>query len=150
MRIAEIMTPYVRTVSPATSAGDAWEQMKREGVHHLIVMDGSALAGVISDRDEGGARGAAVRAQANVGDLMTRTVIGVSPDTTVQRAANMMRGRTIGCLPVVSRGRLVGMVTISDLLEFVGSGHARRAQAERRGLHHRVPHRKRKSGSPAW
>jgi CBS domain-containing protein len=54
-------------------------------------------------------------------------------------------------VPVVDRGRLVGILTVSDLLELLGRGGDRPARPERHGLHHRVPHRKQKGGAvSAW
>ena len=48
---------------------------------------------------------------------MTPYVVTVKPDTSVYRAANLMRGQSIGSLIVVDRGRAVGIVTVADLLE---------------------------------
>ena len=48
---------------------------------------------------------------------MTPYVVTVKPDTSVYRAANPMRGQSIGSLIVVDRGRAVGIVTVADLLE---------------------------------
>jgi CBS domain-containing protein len=59
--------------------------------------------------------------------------ICVDPRTPVRRAANLLRGRSIGCLPVVDSGQLIGIVTISDVLELVGRG-------ARRGPSGRVDH----------
>ena len=81
---------------------------------------------------------------------MTTSVVAVDRNTTVRRAANLMRGRTIGCLPVVERGRLVGILTVSDLLELLGRGVDRPASPTRRVLHHRAPHRKQRGSSRAW
>lgn len=51
---------------------------------------------------------------------MVREVATASPETTIRQAANMLRGRTIGCLPVVEDSKLVGIVTVTDLLDLVG------------------------------
>ena len=53
---------------------------------------------------------------------MTAPAVTVEPTTTVRQAANVMRGRSIGCLVVVESGRAIGIVTVSDLLELVGRG----------------------------
>jgi acetoin utilization protein AcuB len=100
------------------------------------------VTGVLSDRDAGGRSGAGMRARSRVAELMTTSVVTVGPEETIRRSANLMRGRTIGCLPVVEGTRLVGIVTVSDLLQLLGRGVARPARPSRRGLHHRVPHRK--------
>ena len=150
MRVAEIMTEGVQTVQATMAASEAWELMRRKRIRHLVVMDGAEVQGVLSDRDAGGRSGANVRVQHTVGDLMTTAAVTVPPDATVRRAANLMRGRTIGCLPVIDRKRLVGIVTVSDLLDLLGRGTDRPMQAQRRGLHHRVPHRKSHGGFGVW
>ena len=150
MRVAEIMTKGVQTIAPETAAVDAWELMRRKGIHHLVVMADSRVAGVLSERDAGGRRGAALRAGSRVRDLMSTAVVAVDPQTTVRRAANLMRGRTIGCVPVVEGRRLVGIVTASDLLQLLGRGIDRPARASRPALHHRVPHRKGAGGFGMW
>lgn len=120
MRLADIMSTEVKTMVPTASAQDAWQEMRRLGIHHLVIMTGGKVAGVISDRDLGGARGRAVRDGKTVAQLMTRGVVTAAPDVTVRRAANLLRGRSIGSLPVIERGRLRGLVTIADLLDVIG------------------------------
>ncbi len=51
-----------------------------------------------------------------VGELMHRDVVTATPETTVARAAATMRKRRVGCLPVLSRGKLVGIVTTYEML----------------------------------
>jgi CBS domain-containing protein len=125
--------------------------MRLNRIHHLVVTNGKRVVGVVSDRDAGGRRGAAVRANSTVADLMTAPAVTVEPATTVRQAANLMRGRSIGCLVVVESGRARGIVTVSDLLELVGRGLDRgTSTASRRTLAHRVPHRKSKGVVAAW
>jgi acetoin utilization protein AcuB len=149
MRVAEVMTKNVKTVPPAMAATEAYELMRRGRIHHLVAMTGSEVAGVLSDRDLGRVT-ASLRADSSVEDLMTTSVVTAAPTTTVRQIANMMRGRTIGCVPVVDGKRLVGIVTVSDLLELLGRGIDRPAKPARRGLNHRVPHRKGKSDFGVW
>jgi acetoin utilization protein AcuB len=124
--------------------------MRRKRIRHLVVVANGDVLGVLSERDAGGKRGSSLRAQLTVADLMTAQVTTIPPDATVRKAANLMRGRTIGCLPVLDGRKLVGIVTASDLLELVGRGHARPQQAERRNLHHRVGHRKAHGAFGVW
>jgi CBS domain-containing protein len=82
---------------------------------------------------------------------MTAPAVTVEPTMTVRQAANVMRGRSIGCLVVVESGHAIGIVTISDLLELVGRGLDRGAvTTSRRTLNHRAPHRKSKGVVAAW
>lgn len=151
MRAAEIMTTGVQTVAPELAANEAWELMQRRRIHHLVVKDGQAVIGILSDRDVGGRVGGALRARSLVADLMTTRVVTTQPDATVRQIANLMRGRTIGCLPVLKGGRVVGIVTASDLLTLLGRGIDRPAAAARRPtVKFRRPHRKHRPAGGAW
>lgn len=151
MRVADIMTPHVQTVPPEMPAAEAWELMRRARIHHLVVVaEGTNVQGVLSDRDAGGRRGEAIREGVAVQDLMTRHPVTIAPHDTIRRVSNLMRGRTIGCLPVLDGKKLVGIVTLTDLLTILGRGIDRPAQPERRGLHHRVPHRKGHGAFGVW
>ena len=153
MRVQDVMTSGVETISPTKSSEDAWNLMRQEHIHHLVVMEGRRVVGVLSARDCGGRAGAAIRQSRTVADLMTSPALTVSPETTVQRAANMMRGQSIGCLVVTVSNRALGIVTVSDLLELVGRGTASRTTSGSRPrptLHHRAPHRKRHRSTGAW
>lgn len=122
MRVQDVMTEGVQTVSPGTPADDAWNLMRAKRIHHLVVTEGRRVVGVLSDRDAGGLRGPSVRRNRTVGELMTGHVVTVLPTTPVRKAANLMRGRSIGCLVVTNATRIVGIVTVSDLLELLGRG----------------------------
>ncbi|HET9451954.1 MAG TPA: CBS domain-containing protein, partial [Aggregicoccus sp.] len=122
MRLMEIMTTDVQTVRPEISADQALQQMHTHDIHHLVVMDGSRVLGVLSERDLGGPRGTALRRGRSVAELMTIQPLTASPTTTVRQAANLLRARSIGCLPVLDAGRLVGIVTLTDMLELLGRG----------------------------
>jgi CBS domain-containing protein len=52
-------------------------------------------------------------------DVMKKKVITVGPDTKIKEAAHLMAGKKIGCVPVVSDGVLVGLVTTTDILRYV-------------------------------
>jgi CBS domain-containing protein len=82
---------------------------------------------------------------------MTRRVVTVPPATTLRKAANLMRGRSIGCLVVADRDRIVGIVTVADLLDLIGRGVERPvASARRWTLKHRTPHVKRHRAAGVW
>jgi len=73
-----------------------------------------------------------------VEDHMSRRVVTASPEMALRKAANLMRGRSIGCLPVLAEGQLVGIVTTTDLLELIGRGTERpRTNSKRRRLEER-------------
>lgn len=151
MRAQEVMTKGVVTVAPGTAATDAWQLMQRRQIHHLIVRDMSGFVGVLSDRDLGGRQAPSVTAGRSVADLMTPRVVTVDATATVKKIANVMRGRSIGCVVVTDGGRAVGLITVSDLLELVGRGAERPIPTTtRHGLHYRTPHRRKRLPSGVW
>src|SRR5262245_16449672 len=109
--------------------------MQERGIHHLVVTQDGKAVGILSARDLSGPRGVALRWAGTVGELMATRIVIARPETTVREAANLLRGRAIGCLPVVSGERIVGIVTITDLLEMIGRGAQKGvARKERRTL----------------
>jgi acetoin utilization protein AcuB len=151
MRVQDVMTEHVQTISPSSAAEDAWELMRRHDFHHVVVTRGSRVVGVLSHRDAGGRQGASVRRGRTVEELMTTSVVTVEPTATVRKAANLMRGHSIGCVVVSNQGRVVGIVTVADLLDLLGRGVDRPAPPDTRvTLRHRTPHRKRSSATGMW
>ena len=125
MRVGDTMSDVVRSVAPTEAATVAWEQMHVHGIHHLVVLDGRAVVGTVSAADLGGRHGDEVRTGRAVRELMSTEVVAATPATTVREAANLMRGHAVECLPVVSGGRLLGVLTASDIVELVGRGSER-------------------------
>lgn len=151
MRVQDVMTEAVEKIAPGAAAEDAWQVMRLHGIHHLVVAEGARIVGVLSDRDAGGRAGTSVRKGRTVADLMTERVVTVPPTTPIRKAANLMRGRSIGCLVVSNRGRVAGIVTVSDLLALLGRGEERpTTPAKRWTLKHRAPHRKRSTSAGVW
>ena len=140
MRVHEVMTGAVKTVSAGESAENARQRMKTNGIHHLVATRGAEVVGVVSARDLD-ALGSFRQVQ-TVGDVMASPVVTGTPEMTIRQAANLLRGRTIGCLPVVDGGKLVGILTITDLLEMLGRGIDRPAAGERRVMKGRGPRRR--------
>ncbi len=136
MQLKEVMSTRIETASPAESAAAAMARMRQSRIRHLVVRDGRRVVGVLSDRDvENLGSMADVE---TVEDHMSRRVVTASPEMTLRKAANLMRGRSIGCLPVFSEGKLVGIVTTTDLLELIGRGTERpRTNSKRRHLEER-------------
>ncbi len=122
MRIQELMSSEIAEVAPEVTAIDARALMRARRIRHLVVRRGPRIVGVVSDRDLGGPRGRS--SDASVESLMASRVVTIAPEATLREAANLLRGHVIGCLPVVVDGRLVGIVTISDVLDALGRGKA--------------------------
>jgi CBS domain-containing protein len=101
-------------------------------IRHIPVLANGRLVGILSDRDLIGAtanhifglkqksKSALLKAVA-IRDVMKKKVITVSPDTEIKDAARLMAERKIGCVPVVSSGALIGLVTTTDILKYVES-----------------------------
>ena len=120
MRVYEVMSKAVETVKPAVHASEAKTRMRQKQIHHLVVTQGSALAGIVSDRDLGGPKLPKTLGKWTVEDLMTSPVITVTTRTPIRRAAALMKGRSIGSLVVTSaNGKVAGIVTVSDLLDLI-------------------------------
>ncbi|HSE00285.1 MAG TPA: CBS domain-containing protein [Burkholderiales bacterium] len=132
MRLKDIMTDRVVTIGPDEPADAAWSRMQRDRIRHLVVVEGRRLVGVISERDLGGPAGGNVRRGRYVRDLMAQNVATADPDTTLREAANLMRGRLIGSLPVLRKGRVAGIVTATDVLDALGRGFTRPVSAATR------------------
>ena len=122
MRLEEIMTASVHSIEPDVDIAVAKDRMKKLGIRHLVVMRGPEIVGIVSDRDVRRGRLRISDDPWTVGDVMTPQVIVGSPEMTVRRAATLMRGRVVGCLPVVDGKRLVGIVTTADLLDLIAHG----------------------------
>lgn len=137
MQLREIMSAGVVTVQPEASARAAWTRMKRRGIRHLVVTEDASVIGVLSERDLGGPDGSGTRMGRTVGDLMTLGVISATPETTLAEAADLMRARLIGCLPVLGDGQLAGIVTATDVLDELG--RESRSQPGKRGSRQRAP-----------
>lgn len=137
MRIQDVMTRRVETIMPEESVDAARRRMRAARIRHLVVMHGRKLVGVVSDRDLGLELGERVE------DVMTRHAVSATGDMTIRKAANLLRGRTVGCLPVLESGKLVGIVTTTDLLERIGRGAERPvSKGKRWTLKGRGPRRK--------
>jgi CBS-domain-containing membrane protein len=119
MRLADIMTTRVERVGTHETPTRARSLMRLRRIHHLVVVDDHHVKGLLTEES---LRGPDADAASTVEPLMTTRVATAPPDLTVRKAANLLRGSTVGALPVLDRGRLVGIVTVSDLLELLGRG----------------------------
>ncbi len=129
--VADLMTRQVITLNEEDDLVDISENMETLGLRHLPVVDDGVLVGIVSHRDilrvsagtlEAGAaqRDAIMREHTFAGDIMTRDVVTVRPETTVTQAAQLLLRHKFGCLPVVDeQGKLVGIVTEHDFLRLL-------------------------------
>ncbi len=130
MRVAHIMTPNPVTVTPSNAISTAIALMRAGGFRRLPVVENGRLVGIVTARDLRLASNAptVVREQwydnymlqhIAVGTCMTPDPITVTPDSSIAEAARLMRDHKISGLPVMEGGRLVGIVTETDLLNYL-------------------------------
>ncbi len=121
MRLRDFMTLEVESIHPKETMEAAYDKMRRGNFRHLVVLDDGRPVGILSERDIGLKLEPELR-DLLVEDVMSEPVVHAGPNTTVREAANLMRGHTVGCLPIMDHGSLVGIVTTTDLLELLGRG----------------------------
>lgn len=107
--------------TPEASVYDALLLLAEKNVGALLVLQDGELVGIISERDY--ARKVALRGKVSVKtpvrEIMTEKVITISPQTTVEEAMSLMTDKHIRHLPVVEEGKLVGVISIGDLVKSI-------------------------------
>src|SRR5918912_3336397 len=122
--VSDAMSREIVTLSPDETAATALALCRERRIRHLPVLQGGRLVGIVSDRDLrsstpalGDPDRAAALQRILVEDVMDREVVTADPEDPIEQAANTMRERRIGCLPVLEGEELVGIVTASDVME---------------------------------
>lgn len=120
----------VHTVSVNVTVAEAVQQMNRHKIGSVLVMDGSKLAGIFTERDVlTRVIGAELDPKITlVSNVMTANVITVAPGTTVQQVMDTFSEKRCRHLPVVDGGKLAGLISIGDVSRWVAGMH--RAEAE--------------------
>ena len=127
MFVKEWMTPAPQTVSSITPVMEAMQLLRSGGYRRLPVVDNGELVGIVTDRDLKDATPSAATtlsvyelnyllSKLSVGEVMVKEVFSVAPDDPVERAALIMVQEGISGLPVVDEHRVVGILTITDIL----------------------------------
>ncbi len=113
--------PAMFTVGPEDPVLEAIRAMAEHHVGALLVMRGETLAGIVSERDY--ARKVVLlgrsSAETPVWQIMSSPVVTVSPDTTVQDCMVLVTEKRIRHLPVMESGRVIGIISIGDLVKSV-------------------------------
>jgi len=120
MRVSEIMNQDPITISPETRVGEALKLMQQHQIRHLPVVENDFMddfmVGWISARTLREVLLASMLEVITVGDVMVEAPISVTPDTSVEEAARLVHEHRIGGMPVLEGEKLVGVLTVNDLL----------------------------------
>ena len=128
MYVGRIMHKHLVTVPPDTNLKKAKDIIQEKRINHLLVVkeDGN-LVGIVSDRDVRQSWASPATAlsvhelnyllnQLTVEMIMVKKIITISPGTTIERAAYIMQENRINALPVIESGKLVGIITSTDVM----------------------------------
>ncbi len=109
------------SIGPEQTVYEAIQKMAEHGVGALVVVDGEILAGMFSERDY--ARKVMLEGRTShhtlIRDIMTRNVITVEPDATVDHCMHLMTEHRIRHLPVMIGTRIAAVVSVGDLVKWI-------------------------------
>jgi signal-transduction protein with cAMP-binding, CBS, and nucleotidyltransferase domain len=121
----------VWSLGPTATIYDALAMMAEKGVGALLIVDEGQLLGILSERDY--ARKVLLKGRSSrdtaVTEIMSSPVVSVSPSQTVEECMHIVTDKRIRHLPVMENGRIVGIVSIGDLVNWV-------ITAQRETIHH--------------
>ena len=137
IRVADWMSENVLAVDTYDSIAIARQLMAKHRVNQLPVLDNDHIVGIVTDRDIRDAYPTSMMIdqtkaidsfaeKITVEEVMTHDVLIVRPDTPLATAVGLLRKHRIGSLPVVKDKNLVGIITRSDILDFVLDGEPKR------------------------
>src|SRR6476661_1881895 len=122
--ISEILSlkgTQVWTVSPDTMVFDAIQLMSDRNIGALLVTEGNRLVGILTERDY--TRKVALKGKSSkqtaVKEILSGDIIHVTPDHTVEDCMRLMTENRVRHLPVLESGRIVGVVSIGDLVNWI-------------------------------
>lgn len=116
MLVREMMSRNVVSVRPEDSLVVARDRLRAHQIHHLLVMTNGEVTGVLSMRDLAGKADAL-----SVAEVMSSEVASVDVDSSLRKAASLMIRSTTGCLPVTEGGKVVGIITTTDLMRVLNA-----------------------------
>lgn len=115
----------VYKVAPDVTVFDGLKLLSDFGVGAMLVMEGETLVGVLSERDY--TRKVALQGknsrETRVSEIMTRNVITVDPQTRTRECMALMSQHKIRHLPVVDNGKVLGMISIRDIMDDIIADH---------------------------
>ena len=120
----------VHSVPPTLTVAEAVAEMNRHRIGSIVIIEDGRLVGIFTERD-------VLRRvvgdgldpkSSHVRDVMTTELITISPETTVDETMTLFTDKRCRHLPVISDGRLVGLISIGDISRWVAETH--QAEAE--------------------
>lgn len=116
MLVGQIMSQKIVTISPDKGVGQALKLMQKHQIRHLPVITHNRMVGWLTSRDLREVLLASMLEEIKVGDVMVQAPISVTPDTEVEEAARLIHEHKIGGMPVMEGDKLVGVITMLDLI----------------------------------
>jgi len=117
MNVESWMVTDLITIGKEAGIRDALTVMKKFSVRHLPVVEGGLFIGLVTSGDLKQAVLASMLETLKVGDVMIQNPVTITRDTSLEKAARIIYEKNIGCLPVVEDKRIVGIITIKDILK---------------------------------
>ena len=115
-KVREVMKTRLHTVSPSTTLGEAVSLMAQQRIGSTLVMEGDRLIGIFTERDTVRAISQSHDAPDHeISSWMTRDPRTVDPDEDIEDALQTMLANGFRHLPVVEKGKVIGMVSMRDL-----------------------------------
>jgi CBS domain-containing protein len=115
--VKDIMTPEVKTANRQTTIRDAAKRMMQVKIGSLVIVENEKPVGIFTEGDVSRAVGLGLDPEkTTIGSLSKKSVLAIAPEKRVEEAAKLMADANIKRLPVVEKGKLVGIVTQTDIV----------------------------------
>ena len=126
-RVRDYMTPNPETLDSKNTLLDAVLMLRRLELRHIPILEDGRLIGVLTDRDVGRVAPSMLMGlspqdynrvfeDTPVAKVMTRNLLSTTPEAPLEEAVHLLYNHKVGCLPVLEDGRLVGIITVADML----------------------------------
>jgi acetoin utilization protein AcuB len=127
-RVRDYMTPDPATLDSKNTLLDAVLMLRRLELRHIPILDDGRMVGILTDRDVGRVAPSMLMGispqdynrvfeDTPVAKVMTRNLLSTTPGAPLAEAVHLLYNHKVGCLPVLEDGRLVGIITVVDMLQ---------------------------------
>jgi acetoin utilization protein AcuB len=116
MKVKKRMAKKVVIIRKDATVSDAINLMKKHSIRHLPVIEEGALVGWVTEGDIRQAYLASLIEQVSIGDIMIKDPLTISPEANLEEAAELLFRHGIGGLPVVDNNKVVGVITVADIM----------------------------------